>query len=190
MDEQERTAFHEAGHVRIAYSINPASVGSVRIFDGDHGWEGVATIDLDEMDFVQKAAIAVAGLLSEARAVAMESDPSRRIATGAGLTAELGRVISIAVENRLERVPANVPTTIVPGGTQNVTAFLTIEDIEYIDDDISDDDEGIAAAAKLACDILNSGIEWTSINDVAVHLIEIAPDALENYAEFIAPHNF
>lgn len=189
MNEQTRAAFHEAGHGRIAHAIDSLSVHSLKIFADDHGWKGEANIALEQMDATQKAAIALAGLLSEARAVAMESDVNRQIATGANLTTEIGRVIGIAVGNRLECVPANIPTTIAPAGIQNEPAILTLEDIQYVDDEIADDDQKLGEAIDMACAMINSRTEWATIRVVADRLVEIQPDAIDDYASVIAPQN-
>jgi len=181
MNLQERTAYHEAGHARIAYEINFASVGPVKIFEGENGWEGDATINQEGMTAIQRAAIAIAGLLAEARAAAMQNDQTRRIQPGEQLTAELGRVIGIAVENRLAAVPANIPTTVPPAGVAPVPATLSLEDMEYIPDEVADDDEAIAAAAKIACDVINHQTEWASVRKVAELLIELQPEPIDDF---------
>jgi ATP-dependent Zn protease len=103
MEPQERTAYHEAGHAAVANQIKTACVANTRIVEVAGVWSGETNISAGlfaELTPVQKTAIAIAGLLAEARAVAVAGEETRRIHQGAVLTEELGRVLGIAAEGR------------------------------------------------------------------------------------------
>lgn len=186
MDEEERTAFHEAGHARIAHHINPSSVHRVRIHQEGGDWEGETNVNQVDMTDVQRTAIAIAGFLAEARAVAVRDNPARQInVTPPLLLDELHRIIGIAIANRLDRVPGNASTILSPAGINPYPSILTLEDIEFIPDSALDDDETLPAAITLACNLINNGTEWPTIIAIAERLMEIQPEPIDDLAGFL-----
>ena len=72
-----RTAYHESGHCASALNVDPLSATKLRIYREQGLWQGTANIATAGMDDFQVAAIALSGLLAEARAVA-EARAKRR----------------------------------------------------------------------------------------------------------------
>jgi hypothetical protein len=116
-------------------------------------------------------------------------DPPCRIDVGANLTAELGRVIGVAVANRLTTVDAKIPTTSGIHSTPSVLAKLTLEDIQYIPDEIADHDNLIEAAARRVCEIVNVDAGWNTIVRLKERLIENQPKPIAAIAAIIAGIN-
>ncbi|WP_165235897.1 hypothetical protein, partial [Aquisphaera insulae] len=118
MTEVELTAYHEAGHARVAEDIHSGCVERVGIYD-DHGFPQGETKIVEviyvALDDVERAAIAVAGMLTEALAWARRADPIASVVSGAALSAEIRRVIGLIDDNGLPEGKVRVETSFLPG---------------------------------------------------------------------------
>ena len=176
LDEKGKTAYHEAGHCFRGWRANFFAVNDTCLFEEPAGeWWGNTPMRRSGFTRPQRTAIALAGLLAEAKAVATDDGPVRHVVNGPGLAASIAQlyaahVIPVAgpgVEIQDDDVwPIHVP---IQGGDP-VEAYVTLSDLAEVPDDYRTL-ERIGEAIDDLVSFLNSGINWEAIKAIANNLI-------------------
>lgn len=93
MIEKEKTAYHEGGHCFRAWKASILATHDTCMMPDDHGnWWGRTPVRRTELTEAQRAEIALAGLLAEAKAIASEDGGVLNVATSDALAASIAQL--------------------------------------------------------------------------------------------------
>jgi hypothetical protein len=181
LTEKWVSAYHEGGHCEMGRFVSQFSVDRARIFENQSGeWEGESKIELAERSDVERAAVALGGMLAEARIKTKCGVSILRIAVGEKLVAVVTRFINSIKENGLAVDEVPIPMEFIAGCIQTVHANFTRSDIDNIPPPVQRDETELARALKLAADHINLFTEWAMVRQAAENIYAGAPDWVNN----------
>ncbi|MHC5537658.1 hypothetical protein ACYOEI_05440 [Singulisphaera rosea] len=136
------------------------------------------------MTAVHAAAVALAGMLAEATAVLHGTNAGASIPVDDRLMAEIERAVGLVPAMGDEPIPASIPTSSMVQLVRRVPAKLTVEDAEFLGDDVLTAAQLKQAATKALFHV-NDGSDWQQIVKTANELMAIEPERLTGYAAFL-----
>jgi len=176
LSEKWISAYHEGGHCEMGRYLNEFSVERSRIFQNkEDEWEGDSRIDLAGRNDVERAAIALGGMLAEARIRTLSNKSILRVAVGDQLTTVVDKGVKSIKANNLSVDEVPIPMEFIAGWTQIQHANLTGSDIDKIPPAVQGDAAELAKALKLAADHINNFTEWAMVRQAAENIYAAAP---------------
>jgi len=186
VEEKEKTAYHEGGHCLRAWRANfLATLDTCLKQDGAGYWWGSTPVRRHRFTHVERAQIALAGLLAEAKAVASEGGAILNLASSddlAGLIAQLFVDEAIPVAGPgFELEEDNVWERAVPlaGGGEQV-ANLTLADLVEVPADQRGQPE-IKSALDALVVFINDPAHWAAIDSIAKGLLHLGGGCLGHF---------
>jgi hypothetical protein len=177
LNEKWLSAYHEGGHCAMGRYLNAFSVEKAKIFeDADGEWQGESRIDLTGRTDVERAAIALGGMLAEARVKTTAGESILRIAGGNELTTAVSKFIKSINRDGLAVDEVPIPMVFYAGAFQYQKANLTRSDTDGIPLGVQDNDIELAKALKLAADHINETTEWAMVRQAAERIYAGAPN--------------
>lgn len=177
MEEKEKSAYHEAGHCFRAWSIYSPAVRSVCLSQEGEEWSGETNIKKSWFPVRGFVSVALAGVLSEAKAMASEHGAVQQVASSADLVAAIRDIIVNHLPNP-GGDPWEVDVPIVGHAAQ--IANITREDLEQIP--VADrTEERLTAALDDNCQFLNDAVHWHVVSELAQELDRLAPKCFKQF---------
>lgn len=175
-----KCAYHEAGHCVVGNAVAP-SVIRARVANVGGLWDGTAEIPGSaEAAPVHRCAVAVAGVLAEARYASM-SIVTLDVSVGKELFRRLESAILIMLEHDLHVTQLKVPMQYGNRLYDSPVVNLTREDVSHISDVLFDDEGfGFKQGVRLAARHINSNESWQVISGLAASLMDNAGQWIED----------
>jgi hypothetical protein len=186
VDEKEKTAYHEGGHCFRAWRANfLATLDTCLKQDAAGDWWGNTPVRRPRFTHVERAQIALAGLLAEAKAVASEDGVIRNLASFdvlAGQIAQLFGDEAIQVAGPgFELEEDNVWELAVPlAGDGEQVANVTLSDLVEVPAEQRGQPEIKAALDHLVV-FINDPIHWAAVDAIAKGLLHLSGGCLGHF---------
>lgn len=186
MEEKEKTAYHEGGHCFRAWRANfLATLNTCLRQDGAGNWWGNTPVRRPRFSHVERAQIALTGLLAEAKAVASEDGVIRNVASSDALA---GQIAQLFVDEQIpvagpgfELEADNVWDLAVPvagGGGQ--VGNVTLADLVEVPADQRGQPE-IKSALDALVVFINDSVHWAAIDAIAKSLLHLGGGCLGHF---------
>ncbi len=187
LDDKQKTAFHEGGHCFRAWRANfLATLDTCIQQDEDGGWWGNTPVRRTPLSPSQRAEIALAGLLAEAKAIASDAlGGVQAVATSDQLAADLAQLfvdeeIPVAGPDfELEKDDVwSFTIPIVEG--EGREANVTLSDLVEIPEGHRTQG-GIKAVLDEVALFLNDPVHWAAVAAIATALLNLGGGCLGHF---------
>jgi hypothetical protein len=186
VNEKEKTAYHEGGHCFRAGRANFLATETTCLFQDEAGnWWGSTVLHRSRFKPVQRAQIALAGLLAEAKAVASEGGDIPDVASSEQFA---GHIAQLFVDHNIpvagpgfklgEDAAWEVAVPLVGGGEQ--AANLTLSDLAEVPAEQRGEAE-IKAALDDLVPFINDPVHWAAIDSIAKGLLNLGNGCLAHF---------
>lgn len=187
MNDKERCGYHEAGHCVLAFPLRPGVVRRVKLEATGEGWAGTSDIRWAELDLEDVAAVALAGVLAEAKAAAISLDEPPPGGVTLSVSGGLLDRLEDLYANHLPNAAENAWQVDVQVAAVGVTepAAISRHDLERITPAL----RGRAQLADLlhyGCEFFNDDRWWPAVDSLAGKLIADPPPVIRSFGIYAA----
>ena len=187
MNDKERCGYHEAGHCVFAFPLCPGVARRVKLEETGVGWTGTSDVRWGELDIEDVAAVALAGVLAEAKAAAISLDEQAPGGITLCVSDELLDRLEDLYANHLPNAAENawqVDVRVAAGGVTEPAAIAR-HDLERIAPAFRGRDQ-LAALLQYGCEFFDDDRWWRAVDSLAGKLIADPPPVIRSFGIYAA----
>jgi hypothetical protein len=186
MDDKERCAYHEAGHCVFALPLRPGVVRSVTLEETAQGWTGTSDIRWPWLEDDDVAAVALAGILAEAKGAALSLDEQPPGGITLSVSDELLDRLEELYADHLGNAAENswqVDVQVAAGGVTEPAA-ISRHDLERIVPALPGRAQ-LAAFLQYGCDFFNDDRWWRAVGSLTAQLNAEPPPLVRSFGVYV-----